>query len=148
MNEFCKCKTVESEQVYPYNFADGSYRCVGDRIIVRPVNPKVKDLAKDSDLQKMSEADLFNVVLTHPYQGEVVMVGDGYSSGIEGVSPPLCNVGDIVFLARNNSGVILMLDIGRGVEKLLVVREANCHVIQKKKELSGEVALVETENKV
>lgn len=120
-------KTVK----YPYGYKDKEGRCVGDRIIIRPLGFMVRPLAKDMDIEKVSEKDLWAASLEHPYKGEVVFVGDGITSGIEGMQPPSVNVGDIVFYGRKCDNKF-MFDVGNGMERFFVLREADCIFVEKK----------------
>jgi co-chaperonin GroES (HSP10) len=120
----------QKETIYNYDVNGNRYRCVGDRIIIRPLGVMVRKLGEAMDLTRMTEADLKTIALEYWYKGEVIFVGDGITSGIE-MNPPQVNVGDIVFYDRK-CDTVLRIDAGNGMEDLLIIREANCHFIQEK----------------
>lgn len=125
----------EKKVIYPYGYGDANNlkegRCVGDRIIIRPLGIMVKKLAEHLDFNKASENDIFEAALEHPFKGEVVAVGDGITSGIEGMKPPSVNVGDIVYYGRKGNNRF-RLNFGLGMEELFVLREADCIWVEKK----------------
>jgi co-chaperonin GroES (HSP10) len=105
-------------------------RCVGDRIIVKPISINLKtELVMDWN--KMSEADQWAFALEHPYQGEVVMVGDGKRFDGLGFDVPDCKPGDIVLYYRN-AGVPLKFNFGEGMQDYMVIRESNIHLVIRK----------------
>ena len=119
-----------SEEKTEYQKIVKSLRCVGDRIIVRPIDPKLKSKLV-TDFYKLSEADQWDVVDEHPYKGEVIMVGDGKRFDGLGFDVPDCKPGDIVLYYRN-AGIALKYDFGDGMKNYLVIRESNIHLVERK----------------
>jgi len=117
---------------YPYSFNGKNYRCVGDDIIIRVLKPKLRPLVT-AEWTTLSEKDLYDAALEHPYQGEVIAVGDGKVSGVVGMEAPKVNVGDIVFYNRVGNTILkFQVDTGKEIEYFLVIRESNCILIQQK----------------
>lgn len=120
---------MKKEENYNCKVQGVNSRCVGDRIIIRPLGVLVPKLYETvDDIEKRSTEDLYSMTIDHPFKGEVVFVGDGYTSGIEFTGAPKVSIGDVVLYDRKSTN-ILKLDVGNGYENFTVIREANVHFV-------------------